>query len=157
MIEEAVSHGLRIDDQMFEHLANGMSMPGGAHPYVAPDPRGPLHRSLMKFWWLLELIPKSACWREKRRWSLLGFYLPLGERRLIPQGALVHSSVALRQAGPLEPPYHPSNLPPHGSPPAEGRLGPIARRVVQLAAGLAIVAGLVWLGILLWRHLCLWR
>jgi len=78
--------------------------------YVPPDPAGPIHRSLKSFWWILEVLPKRTKWREwPRRTSFLGFYLPLGEPRLIPEGARIHSSVFDRMAE--VPNYRPVNVP----------------------------------------------
>ncbi|WP_312018242.1 hypothetical protein [Bradyrhizobium semiaridum] len=57
---------------------------------------------------------------------VLGFYLPMGEPRLIPEGVLIHRSVLERMD--KDPAYRPTNLPkdyrieeltPAPAPPAE--------------------------------------
>jgi len=108
MIEEATAKGLKINRAMFDHLARGVPIPGGKEDYVAPDPTGKLHKSLRGAWWLLEIWPKKAKWREWPRPSFLGRYLPLGEPRAIPRGALIHPSVEQRMAA--VPSYRPINL-----------------------------------------------
>jgi hypothetical protein len=77
-----------------------------------PDVGGDLHKSLKGCWWLLEIIPKLAKWREWRvRRSLFGLYLPLGEPRPIADDALVHGSALDRRRKDSD--YRPVNLPPH--------------------------------------------
>lgn len=139
MIEEAVKHGLRIDQAMFDHLALGK--PGGRHDYVPPDPAAKLHNSLGPGWWPLEILPKSCRWREWARPRLLGWYLPLGEPRRIETGAHFHPSVAARQAA--VPSYRPANLPPRAPLPKEGWLGPALRAL----SGIAFLAALALLGL----------
>jgi uncharacterized protein (DUF2235 family) len=113
MIEQAKQHGLRVRTQMVNHLARGKPIKG-AHSYVAPDPKGELHKSLSAGWWPAEIIPKSLRRREwPERRSLLGFYLPLAEPRPIPSGSLVHWSV-MERAKKLKA-YAPVNLPPKES------------------------------------------
>lgn len=63
-----------------------------------------MHKSLSGFWWLLEFLPKRAKWREWKRLSLLGFYIPRGEPRRIEPGFKIDRSVAIRR-------YKPVNLP----------------------------------------------
>lgn len=108
MVEEAVAAGLRINRTMFNHLVLGQAREGGRHQYVAPDAGAEQHLSLTLPWWPLEWIPKRAKWRETRRASLLGFYLPRGEWREIPNGASIHSSVFDRAAKRSD--YRPPNL-----------------------------------------------
>ena len=72
------------------------------------------------------MLPKRTKWREwKQRPSFLGFYLPLGEPRPIPDGAIIHQSVLDRIA---QTPYRPVNLPqtyttePDPAPPLAGAI-----------------------------------
>lgn len=110
MIEEAVAHGLTINTALFDHLARGEPIAGGSKHYVAPDPCGPIHRSLHGAWWILEWIPKSVRSREwPKRWSLFGYYLPRAEPREISAGSDISPSVVERQKG--VPDYHPPNIP----------------------------------------------
>lgn len=92
----------------------GEALPGRMRSYVAPDPAGKLHNSMSGLWPALEILPKRTKWREwASRPSLLGFYLPLSEPRVIQEGAIVHYSVISRMDA--IPTYRPVNLPPHGS------------------------------------------
>ncbi|HEX8238398.1 MAG TPA: DUF2235 domain-containing protein [Allosphingosinicella sp.] len=169
MIDEAASdkHGLRIRKPMYRYLACGKPLPGGRLSYVGPNALGPMHRSLHGFfWWLIEIIPKSAHWREWRS-AWLGFYLPLGEPRPVPPGEVLHPSVTERRSvkGPAPgeavvkgldyPPYDPVNLrdrrpmpPPPG--PAMARLSAITAPLAQFAFLGLLVWGIVRLAILLW-------
>jgi len=111
MIDEAVKHGFRIDQSMFDHLALGQSEEHGLYDYVAPNFAGKIHRSLKWLWWLLEIIPKRTKYREwARPWSFTGLYIPWGEPRAIPDDALVHQSV-IDRLDEKETGYDPPNLP----------------------------------------------
>ena len=76
MVSEAIRVGLRIDEQRFRAVC-----PAEATPSVsAPDHLAPMHKSLAGLWWLLEWWPP----------------FPRGKRRFVPDGALIHRSVANR-------------------------------------------------------------
>jgi len=110
IINQAKAAGLKTSTAMVNHLVLGTERKNSIRTYVQPDPAGPIHRSLKSFWWILEVLPKRTKWREwPRRTSFLGFYLPLGEPRLIPEGARIHSSVFDRMAE--VPNYRPVNVP----------------------------------------------
>ena len=110
MINQAKAAGLKTSTSMINHLVLGKRRRNSIRTYVAPNPAGLLHRSLKGLWWILEVLPKQTKWREwSRRWSLLGLYLPLGEPRLILEGARIHDSVFERMA--QVPDYRPVNLP----------------------------------------------
>ena len=110
MIEQARAAGLRMDQTMIDHLVWGQPRLSSNHSYVPPDAMGQMHVSLKGAWWILEFLPKRAKWKEwPKRKSFLGLYLPLGEPRLIPEGAIIHQSVLERQA--KDPAYRPVNLP----------------------------------------------
>lgn len=110
MIEEARAAGLRIDHGMFNHLVYGEPRPGSRHHYVPPDPAGKLHLSLRWLWWLLEVLPKRTKHREwRKRLSILGWYLPLGEPRKVSSKHEIDPSVDARKT--LVPGYQPPNLP----------------------------------------------
>jgi uncharacterized protein (DUF2235 family) len=163
MVEEAEKHGLRISRSMLGHLAKGKPLPGGHGRYVAPNPRGPMHRSLHGFWWLLEWLPKSTYWREWRR-GFLGFYFPRAEPRPIPLEDELHPSVQkrldppstpdeARAKGLVYPPYDPPNLHERRPlQPPEGRFGPFARKVLGAIVVAAILLGLAWAGRCWWEH-----
>jgi uncharacterized protein (DUF2235 family) len=110
MIDQAEAVGLRIDRAMVNHLCWGLPRPGSNHHYVPPSATAPLHDSLTGLWWILEWIPKRTKWREwPPRKSFLGLYLPLGEPRPIPDGAILHQSVLDRIAQVSS--YRPVNIP----------------------------------------------
>ena len=109
IVEEAVLAGLRINRAMFDHLVLGKAHPGGRHHYVAPDPVADAHASLTLGWWPLEWLPKRAKFKETRRRSFLGLYLPRGEWREIEPGSSIHPSVDQRRS--LRADYRPPNLP----------------------------------------------
>ena len=112
MIEQAVAAGLRVDRMMVDHLCWNAPEPGvlHAHQYAPPSATKPLHESLTGAWWILEWIPKLTKWREwKKRPNIFGLYLPLGEPRPIPEGALIHQSVIDRMAQVAS--YRPVNMP----------------------------------------------
>jgi hypothetical protein len=59
---------------------------------------------------VLEWLPKSDKYKEwPERKSVLGHYLPQGEPRVIPPGALIHQSVMDRMKA--VPNYRPVNMP----------------------------------------------
>ncbi|HJP68970.1 MAG TPA: DUF2235 domain-containing protein [Sphingomicrobium sp.] len=110
LINEAKAAGLKTNSSVINHLVLGKPRKDSMRVYVAPNARAQLHRSLKGLWWALEVIPKLKKFREwPHRRSLFGLYLPLGEPRPIPQGALIHKSVFDRIA--QVPGYRPINLP----------------------------------------------
>jgi len=110
MLEQATADGLRVDRSMVNHLGWGEPRPGSNHVYVAPDPAGQLHVSLTAAWEILEWLPKRAKWREwPERKCFLGWYLPRGEPRPIPEGAIIQQSVIDRMAKVSS--YRPINMP----------------------------------------------
>lgn len=110
MVGEAKAAGLRTNTSMFNHLVLGKPRKGSSHEYVAPDPKGKLHRSLAWLWWILEIVPKRTKYREwAGRPGLLGLYLPLSEPRKVPEGHEIDPSVASRMDA--MPGYRPPNIP----------------------------------------------
>jgi uncharacterized protein (DUF2235 family) len=110
MIDEATKCGLSVNPATVHQLAWGIPRKGSPFSYVAPDVKGQLHDSLTGAWWILEFIPKAAKYREwPRRQTHFGFYIPDGEPRPIPEGAVIHESVVLRMAE--IPDYRPVNFP----------------------------------------------
>jgi len=110
MIDQATAAGLRVDRDMVNHLCWGLLKKGSDHVYVPPSVTDPLHNSLTPAWEILEWIPKQEQYREwPERKCLLGFYLPRGEPRPIPEGATIHQSVVDRIAQTTS--YRPVNMP----------------------------------------------
>lgn len=111
MILEAKQFGLQYSTSLFNHVVMGKSRKGGKRTYVAPDVSLPkLHDSMTLFWHLMEFIPRRVKFRDwPERKSFLGFYIPLCEPRLIPDGALLHNSVEDRLKS--DNCYCPINLP----------------------------------------------
>jgi uncharacterized protein (DUF2235 family) len=110
MIDQAAAAGLRVDRSMVDHLGWGLPRKGSNHVYVAPSSTAPLHNSLTAGWEILEWLPKRKKWREwPERQCFLGWYLPRGEPRPIPEGAIIHQSVVDRMA--KVPTYRPINIP----------------------------------------------
>ena len=110
LINQAKAAGLKTNSSMINHLVLGRPRKDSMRVYVAPNSQAQLHRSLKGLWWVLEVIPKLRKFREwPARRSLFGLYLPVGEPRLIPEGAQIHRSVLDRMA--KVPGYRPVNLP----------------------------------------------
>ena len=104
MFVEAVKSGLALDTAKAETvlgLANAFPQVKGLPNYVHADQDGPLHKSLHGPWWILEFFPQRDPHHPGRGWNL-----PLGRRRTIPAGSLIHESV-------LESKWRPCVLPPH--------------------------------------------
>lgn len=95
---EAIAQGLLVNAAMYEHLVDGAALTGGKHAYVAPDATAKLHNSLTWGWRILELLPKRVKWREWKRRSLFGLYLPCGEPRRLPDDLNIHPSVEERRS-----------------------------------------------------------
>jgi uncharacterized protein (DUF2235 family) len=110
MIDQACTQKLTVNTSTVNQLAWGRSRKNSPFKYVAPDYAADMHDSMNFAWRLLECIPKSDKYKEwpKRR-SFLGDYIPCGEPRLIPEGAVIHESVVKRIAE--RPDYKPVNMP----------------------------------------------
>lgn len=117
MTDEAMKAGLLVDGERYARvLPHDASV--GANPvsekddefaiYHAPlDHNGPIHKSLNGVWWAAEYSPNmykdpDDNWKRKLK-------IPRGEWRVIPEGAVFHSSVEQRMQD--DPSYKPPNLP----------------------------------------------
>ncbi|MEX0645682.1 MAG: DUF2235 domain-containing protein [Parvularculaceae bacterium] len=111
MIEEAAAAGLKVNERMVDHVARGKPYSSTTkHNYPKPDHTKAIHKSMTLPWAWMEVLPRSSNAKEwPKRKSFLGFYLPLSEPRLIPEGASIHRSVVDRMSD--VPSYHPVNLP----------------------------------------------
>ena len=97
MTEEARKAGLRITLANLRHLALGEIKAGSEHRYSPPDPTAKIHKSLTLGWTPLEIVPKANRYRETRRWSFLGRYLPFAEQRAVGIAHVLDSSINVRQ------------------------------------------------------------
>ena len=74
-----------------------------------PNPTAPLHSQMKNGWFLLEGLPRLR-WRS--RWpdqrSFLGYYIPFGQYRYIPEGSDIHPTALERRD--KMPDYDPPNL-----------------------------------------------
>jgi uncharacterized protein (DUF2235 family) len=159
MVEEAVKHGLEIDNRTFRRLAWGERTGERPSDYPPPNMAGPMHRSLKGLgWWLIEYLPKSTRWREWRH-GRFGFYLPRGEPRVILKKDQLHHSAQERfeaQTGPGQsepryagcdyPPYRPVNLVTR----PDAYLGPEPRTAQIMRRGIVAVALLGAAGLAAW-------
>ena len=107
MLCEAESAGLKLNPQKVIDIL------GGKFPYVAPDEKGKLHKSLHGFWWFGEFWPKIFSYPvvvpgQPTKWKR-GLTLNLGRRRVIPDGVHIHQSVLNRIQQVAQ--YRPTNLP----------------------------------------------
>jgi hypothetical protein len=93
MIGRAKLSGLRFRTQSVNAVVLGK--PKGSK-YVAPDPLGASHDTMTAVWSVLEFVPLRKP-KDSARPSILGITLPLFERRTIPAGAKIHTSVAKRR------------------------------------------------------------
>src|SRR5215470_5044633 len=91
---------------MYEEALGGGLLTTGA-PASAGDPSSPIHPSLTLVWWPVEFLPKRyvdmGVTPPQVRWRI-----PLGRRRCMAEGSVLHRSVQerMRLTG-----YRPSNLP----------------------------------------------
>lgn len=109
MLAQAKANGFRTNTAMINHIVKGQ-IRKNARRYTPPDAAGPIHKSLAKFWWLLEWAPKSQKYRDwPERKTFAGRYIPWGEPRLIPDDAFIHHSVIDRWDAVST--YRPKNMP----------------------------------------------
>ncbi len=112
MIGEAQKHGLKISKRMADYVT-GQKKWSATTRYTYPEPSilAKIHNSMKAAWFFpLEIIPKRVHPKmSPHRKSLFGFYIPLGEPRVIGEDDALHSSVKER----IEkvPDYDPINMP----------------------------------------------
>jgi uncharacterized protein (DUF2235 family) len=103
MLCEACHAGLKVDRTK---AATILGYAGGA--YSRPDAAAPLHNSLTGWWLLLEPLPHRyidmTCHPPETK-----IRIPMGSRRTMPQGSVLHESVRQKMA--LGTGYNPPNLP----------------------------------------------
>ncbi|WP_135501520.1 T6SS phospholipase effector Tle1-like catalytic domain-containing protein [Roseovarius aestuariivivens] len=95
LIDETETLGLRYKTRTINRIVLGQGEDG---KYVGPDALAPRNESMTWGWALLEYIPR---WKSRYaltgRKTFFGFYLPLFERRHVPEGARLHASVFPRK------------------------------------------------------------
>ncbi|NNJ68605.1 MAG: DUF2235 domain-containing protein [Boseongicola sp.] len=111
MLDAARAAGLEAPDRMVNYLT-GITAYSSTTTYLYPQPSltAKLHHSGGGLWALLEIIPKRVhprMWPERK--SILGYYLPLFEPRLIAGRGVVDRSVYDRIAEKRG--YKPENVP----------------------------------------------
>lgn len=95
IIDEAKLHGLKFQPKVIDLLINGKG------PQAAPNPTAPLNKSMSRGWRALEYAPwYKFKGTQTNRKTFGGFYIRNVEHRMIPDGAMIHSSVFKRQALP---------------------------------------------------------
>lgn len=109
MIEQTASMGLAYVARNVKTMVMGE---GGAvntsgSPYVGPDGGARIHETMTPLWAILEFLPRRKP-RLSNRPAIFGITIPFFERRKIPEGARVHSSVVARMTDART---RPSNLP----------------------------------------------
>ena len=78
--------------------------------YVEPDPLAEPNKSMNWAWAVIEFLPRRASASQPApRRSLFGIYIPFFEKRHIPDGAAVHTSVYERRGTPND--YAQPNIP----------------------------------------------
>lgn len=107
MIRETEPAGLVYVTRTINNIVLGRN----DNKYVPLDPLASLHDSMTIGWKILEYAPRSVpetSWRKRGHRG--GFYIPLGDRRLVPEGAMIHETVRARMnAGGYNPPNLPDN------------------------------------------------
>lgn len=114
MIEEASRAGLRITRGNLLKYAKGEGLAADEHLYVAPDASAKMHNSLSWGWKPLEIIPKRTKYRQWKRFSLFGLYLPWAEPRPVNHEHVYDEMVheRLREVETYRPPNGPARAAP---------------------------------------------
>lgn len=108
MLCEAARFGMVIDVHRADVVLGRSPLPDLRSTYVPPDACADMHQSLTPAWWLLEFLPHEYYNKPDGRRE---YRIPLGARRTIPEGSLLHESVLERLK--CRPDYCPPNLPEH--------------------------------------------
>ena len=93
MTREAKKRDVLFRTQSVNAVVHGTR--DGDH-HIAPDPLADAHETLTLAWKPVEIIPRRKP-KLSKRFSFLGVSIPLGERRTIPEGSLIHCSVIERR------------------------------------------------------------
>lgn len=95
MISQAKQAGLTFNNEVVDYLIRGKG------PQAVPDPKADLNKSMNKFWRALEYAPwYKFKGTQTNRKTHGGFFIRNAEDRLIPEGAMIHSTVFERDQKP---------------------------------------------------------
>lgn len=95
MIDETRKLGLEYKTRTINEIVLGKS---ADKPYVKPDPLAPPNKSMKGLWRIIEFLPRRVSkTKSTERWSMLGWYIPFFERRIIQSGSAIHNSVFKRR------------------------------------------------------------
>jgi hypothetical protein len=97
MIDQTAPMGVRYVARTVRSLVlgQGTATNSAGKAYAAPDGSGQIHESMTPLWAFLEFLPRRTAPRSRRP-AIFGWAIPLFERRGVPEGALLHSSVVSR-------------------------------------------------------------
>jgi len=125
LYREAVAAGVLGNDDVFRLLTHGKRVEDTAQPnadlardeaekrhkrYGAPDPLADINNSMNAGWSLVEFLPRKVPKTSFYRQLQIGkIYVPVFDRRRIPEGAKLHQAVITRVEN--RPDYNPPNLP----------------------------------------------
>jgi hypothetical protein len=111
MLLQAHEAGIRLTPERVSLvLGESTTAYPACQPLYKRPSSSPVHNSLVGTWWVLEVLPHI--YYDKDRGKEL-HRIPLGAKRQIPDGALVHASVVKRLNDPSAK-YLPKNLDPAG-------------------------------------------
>ncbi|MEM0989151.1 MAG: DUF2235 domain-containing protein [Pseudomonadota bacterium] len=97
MIEEAAALGAEINAKTVDRIVHG-TIDGS---YSRPDPKAKVNNSMTPAWRALEFLPRIKRRHvPTRRFQIAGLYIPNREERHVPNGAVLHPSVAVHNASP---------------------------------------------------------
>ncbi len=107
MITETKKLGLKYKTRTINEIVLGKN---DKLDYVQPEPKASRNESMNWAWAIVEFLPRRASSSQPApRLAVFGFYIPLFERRHIPDGATIHNSVFERRSTPQD--YDQPNLP----------------------------------------------
>lgn len=125
LYREAVAAGVLGNDEVFRLLTHGKPVADTAQPstdlardeadkrqkrYGAPHPLADINNSMNAGWAFVEFLPRKVPKTSFYRQLQIGkIYVPVFDRRRIPEGAKLHQAVITRVEN--RPDYNPPNLP----------------------------------------------
>jgi uncharacterized protein (DUF2235 family) len=104
MIDQTEPMGVRYVARTVRSLVMGQgeATSSAGKAYIAPDGNGKIHESMTLLWSLLEFLPRRKAARSRRP-AIFGITIPFFERRNVPEGAFLHSSVVARAESSVPP------------------------------------------------------